>query len=342
MSPPPGMPEGIPAFWGVSFAVEDADATAALAVERGGTMLSGAVGHARHRADRHRHRPVGRVLQRRRPRQLDNGARAVASPRPKLRVLDARRSPGPAGPRVLDARRSPGPRVHASSTRRSPAPRRASRRGASLPAATPRPPTRDHAWPRRLYLLAEGEPPGLALPEHARRVRVTSAPVVAFWLDQHVLAQRRQVLIAERAAIRRRLEVLRRPDRPPPWRVGHPLMVAIQRPGVVHPLRLAGCEPAWRGCRPRSPCELWIESRPGAGGILVLIPPSSFLSRGRLVGAPARLRNAGEYVHARPTARGQGQWLRSASMSSLLFILERPSMPISAARFSRSPLFQSS
>ena len=33
------MPEGVPAFWGVSFAVEDADATAALAVERGGSML---------------------------------------------------------------------------------------------------------------------------------------------------------------------------------------------------------------------------------------------------------------------------------------------------------------
>ncbi|WP_028062102.1 VOC family protein [Solirubrobacter soli] len=39
MSPPPGMPEGAPAFWGVSFAVEDADATAALAIERGGSML---------------------------------------------------------------------------------------------------------------------------------------------------------------------------------------------------------------------------------------------------------------------------------------------------------------
>src|SRR3954451_20624993 len=40
MGPPAGMPEGAPAFWGVSFAVEDADATSALAVERGGTMLA--------------------------------------------------------------------------------------------------------------------------------------------------------------------------------------------------------------------------------------------------------------------------------------------------------------
>jgi predicted enzyme related to lactoylglutathione lyase len=39
MGPPPGMPDGVPAFWGVSFAVADADATAALAVERGGTLL---------------------------------------------------------------------------------------------------------------------------------------------------------------------------------------------------------------------------------------------------------------------------------------------------------------
>src|SRR3954447_7952919 len=39
MRPPPEMPQGVPAFWGVSFAVEDADATAALAIERGGSML---------------------------------------------------------------------------------------------------------------------------------------------------------------------------------------------------------------------------------------------------------------------------------------------------------------
>jgi len=39
MNPPPGMPEGVPAFWGVSFAVADTDATAALAIERGGSML---------------------------------------------------------------------------------------------------------------------------------------------------------------------------------------------------------------------------------------------------------------------------------------------------------------
>jgi uncharacterized protein len=39
MGPPPGMPEGVPAFWGVSFAVEDADATADRAAELGGKVV---------------------------------------------------------------------------------------------------------------------------------------------------------------------------------------------------------------------------------------------------------------------------------------------------------------
>jgi predicted enzyme related to lactoylglutathione lyase len=36
MAPPPGMPEGLPALWDVSFAVEDADASHARALELGG------------------------------------------------------------------------------------------------------------------------------------------------------------------------------------------------------------------------------------------------------------------------------------------------------------------
>ena len=264
------MPEGAPAFWGVSFAVEDADATAALAVERGGTMLSEpmdmpGIGRIATVTD-----PWGASFSVAAARQLRTTGRGrVARPRAReLRVLDAAplaRRRGSTRPRRGLARRAPRARTRAPATA-----------CARLPAATPRPPTRDHAWPRRLYLLAEREPPGLALPEHARRVRVASAPVVAFGLDQHVLAQRATGTDRRTGSDSRRLEVLRRPDRPPPWRVGHPLMVAIQRPGVVHPLRLAGCEPAWRSCRPRSPCELWIGSRPGAGRILVLIPPSSF------------------------------------------------------------------
>jgi uncharacterized protein len=38
MSPPPGMPDGVPAFWDVSFAVENADATVAKAQELGGSV----------------------------------------------------------------------------------------------------------------------------------------------------------------------------------------------------------------------------------------------------------------------------------------------------------------
>ncbi len=38
MGPPPGMPDGVPAFWDVSFAVEDADATVAKALELGGEV----------------------------------------------------------------------------------------------------------------------------------------------------------------------------------------------------------------------------------------------------------------------------------------------------------------
>ncbi|HWK27910.1 MAG TPA: VOC family protein [Solirubrobacter sp.] len=40
MPPPPEIPPGTPAFWLVSFAVTDVDATVALAAERGGAVLS--------------------------------------------------------------------------------------------------------------------------------------------------------------------------------------------------------------------------------------------------------------------------------------------------------------
>jgi predicted enzyme related to lactoylglutathione lyase len=41
IGPPPGMPDNVPAFWGVSFAVEDADATVARAQELGGSVTMG-------------------------------------------------------------------------------------------------------------------------------------------------------------------------------------------------------------------------------------------------------------------------------------------------------------
>jgi predicted enzyme related to lactoylglutathione lyase len=39
MAPPPGMPEGIPSFWGVYFAVDDVDGVAQRLAELGGTVM---------------------------------------------------------------------------------------------------------------------------------------------------------------------------------------------------------------------------------------------------------------------------------------------------------------
>jgi hypothetical protein len=52
---------------------------------------------------------------------------------------------------------------------------------------------------------------------------------------------------------------------------------------------------------------------------------------------------AGELARRRaPPARRAPQWFRSALISSSLLMFERPSMPISPARFSRSSFVQSS
>jgi hypothetical protein len=61
------------------------------------------------------------------------------------------------------------------------------------------------------------QPAGLARGQRALGVGVAPAARVALGHDQDVLAQRGQVFVAERAAVGRRLEVLRAPDRPPLW-----------------------------------------------------------------------------------------------------------------------------
>ena len=64
--------------------------------------------------------------------------------------------------------------------------------------------------------------------EHARRVRMPAAAAVAFGGDQHMLAERGQMMTTERTAIRRRLAVRRTSNRPP-WRgrkPGHGSIVA--------------------------------------------------------------------------------------------------------------------
>src|SRR5579871_2537923 len=74
------------------------------------------------------------------------------------------------------------------------------------------------AWLARLGPLPFVPGRELARParaHHAFGVGVAPATRVTLGHDQHVLAERRQMLTAERTAIRRRLAILRRSDAPP-------------------------------------------------------------------------------------------------------------------------------
>ena len=81
----------------------------------------------------------------------------------------------------------------------------------------PLPQTRSRLPPRlrTLPLLARGQLPLPAGPHHAGGVRVTAPAVIALREQQHVLAERRQLLAAERASVCRRLAVLRATGLPP-------------------------------------------------------------------------------------------------------------------------------
>jgi hypothetical protein len=70
-------------------------------------------------------------------------------------------------------------------------------------------------WLRLHPLVARRQPPRLAGRQHARGVRVAAALRVALGRDQHVLAERGQSAPAERASVRRGLEVLGAANRPP-------------------------------------------------------------------------------------------------------------------------------
>ena len=157
----------------------------------------------------------------------------------------------------------------------APHPPRCARRAAPrhLPAAAPRAPAGEQARARRLHVFAQRQAPGLALRHHALGVRVAAAPIVALGLDQHVRAERGEELVAERAAIGGRLEVLGRPDRPPSRRVGHPVMVRDKQPGVAHPLRLARRELRVATSRRSSPCSCG--SGPGRAPGTCPCPPGS-------------------------------------------------------------------
>jgi hypothetical protein len=87
----------------------------------------------------------------------------------------------------------------------------------AVPAQTPQQPSQRprSSRLRPSPLVMRGEPAGSALLQRTRGVCVASSPRIALRHHQDVLAERRQQLPAERAAVRRRLEAPCGPDRPP-------------------------------------------------------------------------------------------------------------------------------
>src|SRR6187551_1559191 len=80
-------------------------------------------------------------------------------------------------------------------------------------------------------LVAGREPARPPRGDDARGVGVPAPTRVALGDHQRVLAEGREVLAAERAAIRGGLEVLRAADRPPAWLLGHGATDATVRRG---------------------------------------------------------------------------------------------------------------
>lgn len=95
---------------------------------------------------------------------------------------------------------------------------------------------------RRQPLVTRGETAGSARRDDARGVGVPAPARVALGHHERVLAERREVLATERAAIGGGLEVLGAAHRPPAWLLGHRATDATARdPSVVHRLaRVAG------------------------------------------------------------------------------------------------------
>ena len=186
-----------------------------------------------------------------------------------------------------------------------------------------------------LNILAQGQPAGLTLGNHAGGVRVAPAPRVTFGHDQHVLAQRWQQLAAERAAVGRGLEVLRRADRPPSRRFG----TAVSVSGRPVPLR--GHAPAPPTPAPHTPQP---PRRRPLRTAAARPPTPAHTTAARTDGSapdrrsPRSSRPVRRRASLASSPRAAGQWLRSALTSSRFFIFDRPLMPISFARFCRSLL----
>jgi hypothetical protein len=82
-------------------------------------------------------------------------------------------------------------------------------------------------------LVARGEPAGPTRRDDARGVGVPPPARIALGYHERVLAERREVFAAERAAIRGGLEVLRAAHRPPTWLLGHRAADAIDQGTLV-------------------------------------------------------------------------------------------------------------
>jgi hypothetical protein len=199
---------------------------------------------------------VAAIRDRRSPSSLLASSPAVHAPKATLHRWPGRQISGPPtarGHRCEPARRRP-PRPHSSRQRaeahaadrklcapklgwRSPGSRALSLRSSvlhapperCLPRSTPVQPCYDppqQRGRRRLDVLAQRKPTGGARTLHANGVGVTAPGCVALGKDQHVLGDCRQEPVAERATVRRRLEVGGRADAVPPC-IDEPLRHAV-------------------------------------------------------------------------------------------------------------------
>jgi|ERR1700733_15756010 len=131
-------------------------------------------------------------------------------------------------------------------------------RGSFTRQQTPQPVAEREPWPaRRLEPLVPGRQPPLAPRlHHALGVRVPPLRAIVLRRDQHMLRHRSQVLPTKRTAVRGRLQILRRPHRPPPRFLHHPatvwphpdvdgrkavtLLATFRRDSVSHEVRIGG------------------------------------------------------------------------------------------------------
>ena len=86
---------------------------------------------------------------------------------------------------------------------------------------------------RREPLVAREKAAGPTRRDDARSVGVPPPACIALGYHERVLAERREVFAAERAAIRGGLEVLRAAHRPPTWLLGHRATDAIGQGTLV-------------------------------------------------------------------------------------------------------------